>query len=302
MNEEERIESGPEDEKIESSEEVNESISQEETIEQTEITNQKSDIITSDILNMEVHHHPHAEKKNLKEYLLEGLMIFIAVTLGFFAENLREYLNDEHVTTQNMQSMIEDLRSDSTMFSTTLVANEYSVRMIDTLVDMLSNKSSGTGHIYFLARNITAVADAPRPDTRTFEQMRTEGSLRLLKSNSLVNDITSYYQSLEWFKMGNDGELRRMDEVITANSAVFNGAVLKRIFSSEFINSEHNAYRIEEPDNNPPLFSNDNGLINTIIVRYSYLQSALKENNGTIELEIKRCNQLIEDLKKEYTL
>ncbi len=33
---------------------------------------------------MEVHHHPQVEKKNFKEYFLEFLMIFLAVTLGFF--------------------------------------------------------------------------------------------------------------------------------------------------------------------------------------------------------------------------
>ena len=32
---------------------------------------------------MEVHHHPHPGHKKFKEYLLEGLMIFVAVTLGF---------------------------------------------------------------------------------------------------------------------------------------------------------------------------------------------------------------------------
>jgi hypothetical protein len=34
---------------------------------------------------MEVHHHPnlHHEKKPWKEYILEGLMIFFAVTMGF---------------------------------------------------------------------------------------------------------------------------------------------------------------------------------------------------------------------------
>jgi hypothetical protein len=37
---------------------------------------------------MEVHHHPHVEKKSFKEYLLEGLMIFVAVTMGFFAETI----------------------------------------------------------------------------------------------------------------------------------------------------------------------------------------------------------------------
>ena len=32
---------------------------------------------------MEVHHHPHVEKKSFKEYFLEFLMIFLAVTLAF---------------------------------------------------------------------------------------------------------------------------------------------------------------------------------------------------------------------------
>ncbi|HEY4875714.1 MAG TPA: hypothetical protein VIH86_09100 [Puia sp.] len=41
---------------------------------------------------MEVHHHPdvHHQRKRFKEYFLEFLMIFLAVTMGFFAESLRE--------------------------------------------------------------------------------------------------------------------------------------------------------------------------------------------------------------------
>lgn len=46
------------------------------------------------IESMEVHHHPQIEKKNLKEYLLEGLMIFMAVTMGFFAEKIRENITE----------------------------------------------------------------------------------------------------------------------------------------------------------------------------------------------------------------
>jgi len=40
---------------------------------------------------MEVHHHPdlHHKPKKWKEYFLEFLMIFLAVTLGFFAESYR---------------------------------------------------------------------------------------------------------------------------------------------------------------------------------------------------------------------
>ena len=39
---------------------------------------------------MEVHHHSH-KPKNWKEYITEFIMLFAAVTLGFFAENVREH-------------------------------------------------------------------------------------------------------------------------------------------------------------------------------------------------------------------
>ncbi len=48
---------------------------------------------------MEVHHHAHPEKKNFKQYFLEFIMIFLAVTLGFFAENIREYVADHEKKT-----------------------------------------------------------------------------------------------------------------------------------------------------------------------------------------------------------
>jgi len=46
---------------------------------------------------MEVHHHPdlHHKPKPWKEYLLEYLMIFLAVMTGFFAESYREHLSDK---------------------------------------------------------------------------------------------------------------------------------------------------------------------------------------------------------------
>ena len=55
----------------------------------TEIINQNQESE-----NMEVHHHPdvHHKRKKIKEYFLEFLMIFLAVTMGFFAESFPEHL------------------------------------------------------------------------------------------------------------------------------------------------------------------------------------------------------------------
>src|SRR5579871_4029870 len=251
---------------------------------------------------MEVHHHPHVEKKNFKEYFLEFLIIFLAVTLGFFAENLREYINDEDRVKNNIKSMISDLKSDSAMYSEVIKQNLYAERMIDTLIDMLNEQSSHTGHIYFLARNITAIIDNPRPDTRTFDQMKAEGSFHLIKNKSILDSITRYYQASKFFEMGSNIELQKLYDVHTANSELFNGVVLKKIFSNQYINSEQNALKVIEPGYDPPLMSKDPILINKIIVRYGYLASALKENDGEISVETERYKRLIKLLEDEYNL
>ncbi|HSN09540.1 MAG TPA: hypothetical protein VLS85_10895, partial [Hanamia sp.] len=62
---------------------------------------------------MEVHHHPHIEKKGFKEYFLEFLMIFLAVTMGFFAENIRESIKDKKQLNEYIESMVNDLQSDT---------------------------------------------------------------------------------------------------------------------------------------------------------------------------------------------
>lgn len=62
---------------------------------------------------MEVHHHPEVGHKSFKEYLLEGLMIFIAVMLGFFAESLREHINHGAREVEYARSFITDLRADT---------------------------------------------------------------------------------------------------------------------------------------------------------------------------------------------
>lgn len=83
---------------------------------------------------MEVHHHPdlHHQKKNYKEYFLEFLMIFLAVTLGFFAEGLRENITNHHREKQYMRSMVDDLKKDTTAIAGEITASEDLARGLDS--------------------------------------------------------------------------------------------------------------------------------------------------------------------------
>jgi hypothetical protein len=48
-------------------------------------------------------------KKAFKDYITEFVMLFAAVTLGFFAENLREGYAERKLEHQLMKSMVADL-------------------------------------------------------------------------------------------------------------------------------------------------------------------------------------------------
>ena len=63
---------------------------------------------------MEVHHHPHLshKEKPWKEYLLEGLMIFIAVTMGFIAESIHEHINEADRKRNLLQVVKQDFERD----------------------------------------------------------------------------------------------------------------------------------------------------------------------------------------------
>jgi hypothetical protein len=55
---------------------------------------------------MEVNHHPNVEKKSFKEYFLEFLMIFLAVTMGFFAESIRENISNHEREKEYISSYV----------------------------------------------------------------------------------------------------------------------------------------------------------------------------------------------------
>src|SRR5271169_4273058 len=89
---------------------------------------------------MEVHHHPNVEKKRFKEYFLEFIMIFLAVTMGFFAESIRENLADHSKEKEYVQSMIADLKNDTAMLRDVIHINMRRISGTDSL-SLLLNKT-----------------------------------------------------------------------------------------------------------------------------------------------------------------
>src|SRR5688500_14429728 len=68
--------------------------------------------------DMEVHHHAHIhENKKWKEYGFQFFMLFLAVFCGFIAEYLLEHRIEKEREETYIQSMVEDLKTDTALIS-----------------------------------------------------------------------------------------------------------------------------------------------------------------------------------------
>src|ERR1700733_15170312 len=151
---------------------------------------------------MEVHHHPNVEKKNFKEYFLEFIMIFLAVTMGFFAENIREHFVNKEKENQYIKSFYEDLSNDERNLPALIESIRYSQLMPgDSLPALLSNASTTTraNNIYrFLRVIIRHQGINVFVTRRTIEQLKNAGEMRLISNKQIADKIVDYYKEIDF--------------------------------------------------------------------------------------------------------
>ena len=142
---------------------------------------------------MEVHHHPDLEKKGFKEYFWEFIMILLAVTLGFFAENFREYISAREKEHANINSMVKNLSTDSIMVETSIEGVDNVKLKIDTLMQLIrSGEYKTEQEMFYRLAYITRGFREFEYSNVTFEQMQSSGSFGLIRNKMIRNDLVNY--------------------------------------------------------------------------------------------------------------
>lgn len=252
---------------------------------------------------MEVHHHPDTDKKGFKEYFLEFIMIFLAVTLGFFAENIREKITDHRNAKQYAAAMLDDLRADTAELHSYYLYWDYASRNVDTLFQILSgDQPSGvpSGKLYWYGLFGGAPATFT-PNDATFQQMKSAGSLRLFKA-PLRQQVAKYDQLIRKMKTYEQQDNEIYQEVRKIRSQIFLSRINENandIFQSGKPLPDWN--RIDSlMKSNPPLLRNDTEIFNQYLelVRSRFMSSKV---NYSKEL-LGQVTSLIQNLKIDYGL
>ena len=148
---------------------------------------------------MEVHHHPHQGKKKWTDYFWEFFMLFLAVFCGFLAENEREKLVEHHKEKQYMESLIEDLETDTTELRRA-IAKADSVAMYADSVLMFLASYKVSNSIPIRLSTIAGLAGQRQVlinTDRTASQLKNSGSMRLIRNKKVNNFILKYWKQID---------------------------------------------------------------------------------------------------------
>jgi hypothetical protein len=243
---------------------------------------------------MEVHHHSHTERKKWTHYFWEFLMLFLAVTLGFFVENQREHYVEHQRELQYMRSMIEDLKSDSAELAVHVRLRAERDLTVDSVIYLLSqtNIRENGNSIYYLGRIISPPISF-FPNDRTIQQLKSAGGLRLIRNMDISNSIMAYDRKMRQsvYELGDEQQVRGEYRLIA--NKIFSGPVFHQMMKNK---------DIKRPVGNPALFSEDKALVNEFIMGAQYLEKVNQKQAARAQELVTDARKLIEDIKQQYHL
>src|SRR6266536_2859551 len=246
---------------------------------------------------MEVHHHPdiHHKPKKWKEYFLEFLMIFLAVTMGFIAENIREHQTDKKIGRELIRSLVDDLKADTAAFNDNARFWTTRLKGIDSLRYYIQPviKSNNTDRTYYWVEQMFEFADFKYHDA-TIQQLRNTGNFRLIEKRNIIDSLVAYDGSIKslYFNVENTARsqylfLRHMQ------TELFNSSYFKR-FSSQLPDTTNTEESFIIQDKPNSIFEYYNELYN-----YKHLGAVQILNDNDLHSQATRLIKLIQ---KEYGL
>lgn len=146
---------------------------------------------------MEVHHHTdlHHKKKHFKEYFLEFLMIFFAVTLGFLAENLRELITNRSKEKEYIAAFIRNVQDDTTNLRRIIKFDSTQVSGIDDFLHLRHadlKLDSNRKKFYTLSFQSFYNSASFTSNNATLQQLKSTGDYRLIKKDHVADSLSKY--------------------------------------------------------------------------------------------------------------
>jgi hypothetical protein len=230
------------------------------------------------------------------KYIFEFVMLFLAVTLGFFVDNIREENADRNLELQHMQSLFLDLQQDTAMFREQIKILKGVTMMCDSVILLTAQKERSAHEqqrLYFLTRRMTPRIAPNFVNERAFDEMRSSGALRLIHSKNIADSISKYYFSTKELIWLNDVVADRSQRKIEVEAKVFKVVVFDSMINKETL-------KFSPPKGNPSLITNDQLAINEFAMSIHFISAVCIYKKNFLQRLTVDANRLLATLLKEY--
>jgi hypothetical protein len=230
-------------------------------------------------------------------------MLFLAVFLGFVAENIREHAVENDRAKEYAVSLVQDLQNDTTAINVQVKSGNIYIAITDSLLQLSNSRLEGRNAAEFSFYTRFMYWTSPLTWNRvTFEQIKSSGSLRYFKNYKLLEKLMKYNELVNEI----DGEF-------AANSARGN-MLLNQIneIIDPGIHYEVSKYYLLDLDtmsqqtkeiffslNTEPL-ENKRKEINEMLNMTVVNQRNFRFNDSSLLRTKKVASELITEFKKEY--
>jgi hypothetical protein len=216
-------------------------------------------------------------------------MLFLAVFLGFIAENIREHIADKKRGQEYIRSFVEDLKKDTAQFRSLLY--EYSAYdsvtdQITSCYDTVTHHATSTSCLKEIIPCLISFTDFVYTD-RTIQQLKNAGGLRSIQNKNVADSIISYDALIRKELIHQDVLENNQAKSIEAIRTVIDFSSFHKIYSQE-----------PETATDPKLLETNNETIDKLFNALWIFKMGLRGQLFNLELLKRHAERLISYLEK----
>lgn len=172
--------------------------------------------------------NPHSGKKKFRDYLSEGLMIFVAVVLGFLAENVRESVGNHEKEKEYIKSYLGNLVEDSSRLDEAIRNNSQKIVYLDSLMFLATKDFSTPANRVNLYRYFyyAGLYWEFMNNDATFLQLTNSGGLRIIKKDHVADSIAEYAAALKIIYAVQEVYVQSIASTMDVGQQIFDFSVL----------------------------------------------------------------------------
>tara|TARA_B100001142_G_scaffold205431_1_gene203774 strand:+ start:417 stop:1112 length:696 start_codon:yes stop_codon:yes gene_type:complete len=229
------------------------------------------------------------------KFLREFLMLFLAISLGFFVENYREQIIEDKRELDFVNSFKNDLKNDISELDDLILRRKEREIQIDSIYFIFKYKKFNeySNDLYFYARYL------PRPsrffaNNASIDQLKNSGSLTLIKNQKVIDTLLGYNDNFLFIDYIREREEYLVQRIFDQINIIFDPYVFDQmtVYDIEF----------NKPKGSVSINYSDIQTNKTFLSNLQYLKTVNKAQLGWFIEHSKRAKNILNFLDITYNM